>query len=890
MVVAKDVKIKESMYRWVMFMLCLVLMTTAWSSNQELKNSSSNHNEQNRAINLLLERAQTQLNQNLDSASWNANAALYMSKQQHLPLETARAFSLKGEIFQKHGDYTASISSYLNAIKIGEQNDYLAVLGSAYNGIGITYYLMQDLKQAEIYIRKALDVKLKQKDYIYYSIIASNLAALLVYENKNEEALTLLKTAERVAENNKLPQYLPNIYNSMGAIYFQMKNAPDSALYYYRKTIELAEKNGIQQNVITGYHNIGQLLLEKKQFTDALTYLRKGEQLSEAMNALPFMLKMVQTIAETFEAAGDIKQALVYKKKEQELTKKLFDSERQKAIEELQIQYETAKKDKINLAQERKLIQGTRQAEQAKTRFYLLLFSTLLILFAALAIFYVIYQRRVNKEKINQEKIRIFENVVHDIRTPLTLIHGPLQELKTKYQSENEEQKYFDLIDRNSEKLMRMVDELLDVSKMDKGKYQVAWTNGNLKAYLESLIHDFEREAQEKQIRLLVHLEFPDSHYRFSKDILEKIVFNLLSNALKYAPQNSDVQVDAEVEQAVLKIRVQDAGRGIAPKDQQKIFERFYRLKEHQNLPGTGIGLAVVKEFVELLGGSIKVESEINRGACFEIALPVEKSPILETSSSEDIDPDKMQLLVCDDDADILTFVRSILVHDFTIYTATNGLEAIQVIEENAPDAILSDVVMPELDGIGLLEKIKSDALLRSIPVVLFSAKSALESRLTGLQAGADYYLPKPFNPEELKLILRNITNKIEKNRSDFQHQKAEKKPFTERLRSENDYVNKATAFVIENIDNAAYSVNELAADMCISRSQLHRKLTLYTGNSATQFIRMIRLEKAKDLLESNFGNVEEIAFACGFSSRSYFSSSFAEYFGKAPSEVMGRI
>ena len=247
-----------------------------------------------------------------------------------------------------------------------------------------------------------------------------------------------------------------------------------------------------------------------------------------------------------------------------------------------------------------------------------------------------------------------------------------------------------------------------------------------------------------------------------------------------------------------------------------------------------------------------------------------------------------MQLLVCADDSDIQSFVRPILEKEFTIQTAANGLEALQIIKENAPDIILSDVVMPELDGIGLLEKVKSDALFRSIPVVLFSAKAALESRLKGLQAGADYFLPKPFNTEELKLILRNITTKIEKNRSDFVEQKIQKKPFIERLQSENDYVNKATAFVIQNIETASYSVNELSADMCISRSQLHRKLTLYTGHSATQFIRMIRLEKAKDLLESNFGNVEEIAFACGFSSRSYFSSSFAEYFGKAPSVVMG--
>ena len=877
-------------------LFAILLGTIPFAAAQNTEGSNSAHSkafkgQKIRGVsNFFLERAQEHLNRNLDSTLWYCNAVVFLHKDELASKELGRAYSIKGELFQKKSDFQASIKYYLKAIQIGEQNKFLQLLGTAYNGIGITYYLMNNYDQSEYYVRKAMDIKLLQKDYAYYAIIASNLAALMLHQQKNLEALSLLKSAEHVALKENLPQYLPNIYNSIGAIFYQMKNAQDSALHYYEKSIQFAEKFDVQQNIITGYHNLGHLLLEKKQFESALYYLKIAEKLSDEMNSPAIILKIVQTLAETYEAAGKIDLALTYRKREQELSKEIFDSERQKSIEELQIQYETAEKDRINQEQKGKLLESELKAKKATIRFYVLIFVVTVVLILTLAIFYYYYQRRVNKEKINQEKIRIFENVVHDIRTPLTLIHGPLQELKTKYKSDNEEQKYFDLIDRNSEKLMRMVNELLDVSKIDKGKYQVAWTNGNLKAYLESLLHDFEAEAQEKQIRLVANLELPDVNYKFSKDVLEKIVFNLLSNALKYAPQNSDVRIDAKIDQAVLKFRVQDAGRGIALQQQQKIFERFYRLKEHQNIPGTGIGLAVVKEFVELLGGSIQVESEINRGASFEIALPVEKSPISETAITEEINPDKMQLLVCDDDADILTFVRSILVHDFTIHTASNGLEAIQVIEENAPDVILSDVVMPELDGIGLLEKIKSDALLRSIPVVLFSAKAALESRLMGLEAGADYYLPKPFNPEELKLILRNITNKIEKNRSDFEHQKAEKKPFTERLRSENDYVNKAMAFVIQNIDNAAYSVNELAADMCISRSQLHRKLTLYTGNSATQFIRMIRLEKAKDLLESNFGNVEEIAFACGFSSRSYFSSSFAEYFGKAPSEVMGKI
>jgi signal transduction histidine kinase/CheY-like chemotaxis protein len=642
--------------------------------------------------------------------------------------------------------------------------------------------------------------------------------------------------------------------------------------------------------MVTGYHNLGHLLLEKKQYDAAIRQLKIAEQLSQAMQSSPMMLRTVQTLAECYEAAGKIDLALQYRKKEQELGKEIFDSERQKSIEELQIQYETAEKDRINQEQKGKLLETELRAKKASIQFYVLFFSVLLVAIIAAAIFYFYYQRKLNLAKINQEKIRIFENVVHDIRTPLTLIHGPLQALKSKYSHEKEGHTYFGMIERNSEKLIRMVDELLDVSKIDKGKYQVAWSDGNLKEYLEVLLSDFQQEAQEKDIRLSSSLVLPAGNFRFPKDVVEKIVFNLLSNALKYTPPKSEVKMCAKMENEHLIIQIEDQGTGIAPREQAKIFERFYRLKEHQHYPGTGIGLAVVKEFVALVGGSIRLKSAINQGSRFEVSLPVQTSQDEQAISFESSENEKLQLLLCDDDTDLLTFVHSILASDYDVQAVNNGQEALAFIENNAPDAILSDVMMPELDGIGLLENLKTNPLWRSIPVVLFSAKAALESRLIGLEAGADYYIPKPFSPDELKLILRNITNKIEKNRSDFEHQKAEKKPFTERLRSENDYVNKATEFVIQNMDNAAYSVNELAADMCISRSQLHRKLTLYTGNSATQFIRMIRLEKAKDLLESNFGNVEEVAFACGFGSRSYFSSSFGEYFGEAPTDVLRKV
>lgn len=875
--------IKSDMYNTMKYayLLCAILFLSLGAFGQIVRLSDSKN-----AWNYFLDRAQINLAKDLDSSFWYCNAVILSNAINSSAAELGRAYSIKGEIFQKRSAFEASVSNYLKAIEIGEKNHYLQLLGSAYNGLGITFYLMQNNERAEYYIRKALSIKLKQKDYVYYAIIASNLAALLVYDDKNDEALSLLKTAEKVVLNAKLPQYLPNIYNSIGAIFFQRKDAQDSSMYYYKKSIYFAEKFDVQQNIVTGYHNMGHLLLEKRQYDQALNYLKIAETISEELNSTPIILKTIQTLAETYEAAGKTSLALHYRNKELALNKQIFDSETQKSIEELQIQYETSEKDRINQEQERKLLESELRAKKASIRFYILFFSTLLIVFLVGAILIYRYQKMLTSEKINQEKIRIFENVVHDIRTPLTLIHGPLQALKSKMKNQNDDDLYFNLIERNSDKLMRMVDELLDISKMDKGKYKVAFTDGNLLLLLDSLIDDFQQEAKEKQVTLIKQLDIPNENHQFSKDVLEKIVFNLLSNAIKYAPRNSLVEIIAISNQQYLNFRVRDEGRGIAYKDQEKIFERFFRLHEHKNEPGTGIGLAVVKEFLELIGGSIRVESKPNQGASFDVFFPIEKSQnkVIESNTDE---TDKIQLLICDDDQDILDFVSSIFESEYSVHIVKNGKQALNFIEKNAPDVILSDVVMPEMDGIDLLENLKKNSIWRSMPVVLFSAKSALESRLKGLQAGADYYIPKPFNTEELLLVMKNITSRIDKNRTDFIQQKTEKVPFEKRIISENAYVNKTTEFVIQNIENPEYSVNELASDMCISRSQLHRKLSLFTGLSATNFIRMIRLEKAKDLLESNSGNVEEVAYSCGFSSRSYFSSSYTEYYGKTPLQTI---
>ena len=244
-------------------------------------------------------------------------------------------------------------------------------------------------------------------------------------------------------------------------------------------------------------------------------------------------------------------------------------------------------------------------------------------------------------------------------------------------------------------------------------------------------------------------------------------------------------------------------------------------------------------------------------------------------------------LLLVEDDDDMALFIRSFLEDTFSVIRVNNGNEAINQLKEFLPDIVLSDVMMPQKDGILLLQEIKSNELTNHLPVALFSAKTSLESRLKGLQYGADAYISKPFSPDELKLTIHNLYSTIQRNQNEFKKGLKSDKTFEERLKSDNSYINKVIHLTIQNIEKPEYSVNELANDLAISRSQLHRKIVTLTGFSTTTFIRIIRLEKAKDLLKSNEGNVTEIAYKCGFNSQSYFTKTFTDYFGKAPSEFM---
>ncbi|MCE3229473.1 MAG: hypothetical protein K0S32_4024 [Bacteroidetes bacterium] len=473
-------------------------------------------------------------------------------------------------------------------------------------------------------------------------------------------------------------------------------------------------------------------------------------------------------------------------------------------------------------------------------------------------------------------------------RTRLTLIKGPLEELKTKSSNENDLHN-IQLIERNSERLLSLVNQLLDVSKVEAGKFILNKNYGNISGFIEGRLQLFRKTALEKGIHFVTEIKAETIHHLFSPDAIEKIITNLLSNAMKFTSNGGTVSVKSRVENGQLILEVTDTGSGISSNDLPHIFDRFYQAKQTHETGGTGIGLSLTKELVDLMQGTITVNSEKNKGSAFLVKIPIEtENTISETETQEE----GLIVVLAEDDRELSDFVSSILKKEnIHVYAAANGKEGFELATKILPDLIITDVMMPVMDGIELSKKLKADTLTSHIPVIGLSAKSAQESRIKGLESGMDIYLNKPFSPSELLLTVNNISLTIKNNVLKFKDQlREEEKFFKERIAGNDQYILKLVDIIDLNIDDTEFSVNELADKAAISRSQLHRKIKALTGLSTTHFIRMVKLEKAKDLFKTNAGNVTEIAYICGFSSQSYFTKSFVEHFGFPPSDLIKSI
>ncbi|TKG96313.1 hybrid sensor histidine kinase/response regulator [Puteibacter caeruleilacunae] len=524
---------------------------------------------------------------------------------------------------------------------------------------------------------------------------------------------------------------------------------------------------------------------------------------------------------------------------------------------------------------------------------------------------------RLEKKKlteINQMKLEFFTNISHEFRTPLTLILSPLQKVRERYVGDEWLNKQNNLIYKNTQRLLSLIDQLMDFRKSELGSIKLKASKGELVSFVNEIYLSFAEVASQNNIVYTFDARQDKIDLVFDNSYMEKIIFNLLSNAFKFTPSGGSIGIMLSQTDKNAIIEVSDSGKGIPADKQSLIFERFYRIDEGMSKRGTGIGLALTKRLVDLHHGSIEVESEEGKGARFIINFPLseieyaedelvveqlqttdKQEPIVSVYQEEEVLVDEDEngeqdsLLLVEDNPDIISYLKENLRDQYKIYTASNGEEGLEVVGKHQPTLIISDVMMPVMDGIKFCKKIKQNIKTCHIPVILLTAKTSVEDQIEGLGTGADDYVSKPFMMNLLEAKISNII-KTRKRLKQYYSSTLDIEPTKIALNTlDEELLAKAVKIVEDHLEDADFSVDLFAREMGMSRSNLHLKLKGVTGESATDFIKKIRFGKAVKLLEENRYSIAEISYMVGFNSPSYFSTSFKKYFGHLPTEHIQR-
>jgi len=529
--------------------------------------------------------------------------------------------------------------------------------------------------------------------------------------------------------------------------------------------------------------------------------------------------------------------------------------------------------------------------------------------------------------EMDQMKTRFFANISHEFRTPLTLILGPIEDMLSKEELTEKKRFGMEMMHRNALRLLSLINQLLDLAKLDAGSMKLELVDSDVFRFFRLIVSSFSSLAEQKKISYKISIPEQEFVTQFDPDKTEKIITNLLSNAFKFTPEGGSIECSIKKAGSSkkekgdqLELTVKDSGPGIPPDMMEKVFDRFYQVEGRTGPEsgGTGIGLSLTKELIHLHHGNIKLESGPEKGTGFIIRLPVgmahlkkseytskdaseinEESvathlvishPLHDSEALDDIPDDtgdKPLILIVEDSQDLRIHIRESLDEQFLVKEAGNGAIGLEKACETIPDLIITDLMMPEMNGVEMCDKLKTDERTSHIPVIMLTAKASADSRIEGLETGADDYLTKPFNMKELLVRINNLIQQRKLLRERFSRELTLEASDISITSADEKFLNRIIEVIEEHMGDYQFDVTKLSDLVNMSRMQLFRKLKALTDQTPSEFIRTIRLKRAAKLMEGKFGNVAEITYEVGFNNLSYFAKCFKEFFGVSPSEYV---
>jgi len=797
-----------------------------------------------------------------------------------------------GTVTGIQGDIERSIENFLIAIEItsefGTDFQLLIVLSNIANA----YIEIDEINKAFETRQKIYNLALKTEDKFEIHLAEQDLGATYNLLGQSDSALLYLNSAKQFFEAEYNPQMLSVIYNDLGDSYSNLEDY-DQSKFYYLKSINNSKEKGYIFPLPSVLSDYGRVLYRTGDFTEGISVCQEAFPLALALGYPKIEASVCECLYLNFKGNEQFDSALFYYEKHLTLIDSISNVRLQKKMlkEELKASHSKEKEGII--------AEANTELEKVASLRNLWIFGFLVLLCVLVVLFMVFRQKKKATQIIKDEKEyldNLLHNLVHEFRTPLTLIKGPAEELLKK----NNGDKLVKLIDKNSDHILNLVNQVLDFSKIKAGRLEVMNAPTSLSVFYENTVTLFRSLAAEKHIELVDETTNTNQTINIDSDKLFKITSNLLTNAIKYSDDNGVVTIKSDLQGDMLLVSVADNGIGISDENLEKIFEKFYQVDATitRKGEGTGLGLAFVKELVHLMDGTISLTSTLGEGTTVTVKLPIK---IVENEAntvpsrvivSEDVNEEEFKnqeneenlrkILIIEDNNDLQDFLGQILQEEgYEVHKAMDGKEGILVAEELIPDLVISDVMMPKMDGYQVVEHLKTNFATDHIPIIILTAKASFDSVIDGLGAGADDYLSKPFKSNELLLRIANQINRQEKLQEKILAAMSEKG--AEKI-TKHDLIVKIETIIIEDLGRHI-SVEELAEYCALSRSQLHRKIKFICGLSTTALLTKIRLDMALEDLQKTELSISEIAYKYGYSDPAHFSKLFKKEYNTTPTE-----
>jgi len=860
-----------------------------------------------------------------------------------------------GVVYRIQGDYPKALEYCQKSLRIRQELKENDQLSTVYNNIGNVYYYQNNYPKALEYYFLSLKISEESNDKIAIVTSYNNIGIVYFYQGDYKKSLDYFQNALAIEEEigDKTGIAISTI--NIGEIYIK-QNDFENAWKYYSKGLSLSIELEIKS--VEGWSNwgLGVIASKTKKTGQAYDYTKRAYNIGVETGEIELIQLSSEILSQVSAELGIYKDAYKYHKIYKELSDSIQNEENTRKIIGLEYEYkyqtekeEQEKRDALQLAKY--------ERQKFLTIIFIGSFSLMLILVVIVLRNFKRKQKdykiiseqkeeiRIKNERLelrNKEvtaqneqinlqktqleeqakklheldeiKSRFFTNISHEFRTPLTLIIGPLEQLLASV-NDSKVLQSLKLMLRNAKNLLELINQLLEISKIEKGNVKLKFQKGNIADELKYIIEMFSSFASEKDIELTFTKDHSDYTGYIDKEKFNKIIINLLSNAFKHTQKGSiKVEIAKSEIQGFVKVRISDTGIGIHKEKLPFIFDRFYQAdnSETEGTAGTGIGLSYIKELIHLYKGIITAESEVGKGSSFVVEIPVvldfysadeyemvtnENLGSLDVKMEAEDDGVENQdekaavkhetILIVEDHADLRRFIAESLSATYLILEAKNGEEGIQKAKSKLPDMVITDIMMPKVNGIELTKTLKTTETTSHIPIVMLTAKGSLESKIEGLECEADDYLTKPFNIEELKVRIKNIIKTRKKLQEKYNKSIVVNPSEITTTSVDEKFLSKLLKTVEDNMADSDFSVEMLCELVGMSRANIHKKLKHLVNQSATEFINSIRLKRAAQLIKQNAGNISEIAYDVGFNNLSYFSRAFKNHFGITPTEMM---